>query len=407
MTNTQTADLETATHDENSQAAQLRRWRLILGGGQADGTGCKLNGDDQKMDGALGALYGDGEGEGDANTPSDKRDRGLGKSSPKVARWLGDIRNFFPTSVVRVMQKDALERLNLRQMLLEKELLESIEPDIHMATTLLSLNKAMPDEARETARIIVRKLVEDILARLRNPLQQAISGSLNRAIRNRRPRHNEINWNRTIRANLKHYQPEYRTIIPETRIGYGKKRSALREVILMIDQSGSMGQSVVYSGIFGAVMASMPALKTHVVVFDTAVVDLTDQLTDPVEVLFGTQLGGGTDGDRALRYCEGLIRNPRETIFIHISDLYDNMNAMLPRIATLVGNGVQYITLLALSDNGAPSYDQGFADALGVLGIPAFACTPDLFPDLMAAAINREDISLWAAKHELVTKGKK
>jgi Mg-chelatase subunit ChlD len=228
---------------------------------------------------------------------------------------------------------------------------------------------------------------------------------LNRAARNRRPRHNEIDWNRTIRANLKHYQPAYRTIVPETRIGYGRKRSALRDIILCIDQSGSMGSSVVYSGIFGAVLASLPAVKTHMVVFDTAVVDLTEDLHDPVDILFGVQLGGGTNINRALAYCQGLVRRPQETILVLISDLYEggHRNEMIKRAAALVQAGVQMVALLALSDDGAPAFDRSISAEFAALGVPSFACTPDLFPDLMAAAINRQDLGRWAATHEIVT----
>lgn len=389
----------------NPSDERLRRWRLILGGGEADGTGCKLQGGDAAMDGALGMLYGSGESMNGDGEREGQRRWSAEASSPKVARWLGDIRTYFPTSVVQVLQKDALERLNLKQMLLEPEMLQTIEPDVHMVSTLLSLNKIMPNETRETARQVVRKLVEELEKRIRQPTTQAVIGSLNRSVRNRRPRHNEIDWNRTIRANLKHYQAEYKTIIPEVRIGYGRKRSALRDLILCVDQSGSMGASVVYSGIFGAVLASLPALKTHMVVYDTAVVDLTDELHDPVDLLFGTQLGGGNDGDRALTYCEGLIRRPQDTIFILISDLYEgpNIAPMLKRIASWKNSGVSFIALLALSDKGRPDYDKQFAEGLAQLDIPAFACTPDLFPDLMAAAINRQDISRWAAKNDIVT----
>src|SRR5262249_32093976 len=162
------------------------------------------------------------------------------------------------------------------------ELLQAVEPDVHLVAKILSLSRVMPTAARETARSVVRRVVEELERKLANPTRQAVLGSLNRATRNRRPRHNEIDWHRTIRANLCHYQPESNTVIPETRIGYGRKRQALREVILCIDQSGSMATSVVYAGIFGAVLASLPALATRVVVYDTAVVDLTDELHDPV-----------------------------------------------------------------------------------------------------------------------------
>ena len=372
---------------------RLRRWRLILGGGAADGTGASLQGDDLRIDGALAALY------------DSDRSGGLGGSRPNIARWLGDIRTYFPSSVVQVMQRDALERLNLRQMLLEPELLQAVEPNVHLVADLLALKSVMPARTMETARQVVRRVVDELQRKLANPTRQAVLGSLNRAARTRRPRHSEIDWHRTIRANLKHYQPSHRTVIPETRIGYGRKRSSLRDIILCVDQSGSMGASVVYSGIFGAVLASLPALRTRMVVFDTEVVDLTEELHDPVELLFGVQLGGGTDIGRALGYCQSLVRRPQETILVLISDLYEggNREEMLRRAAGLAGAGVQMIVLLALSDSGAPSYDHNVAAALAAMGAPAFACTPDVFPDLMAAAINRQDIGQWAAAHEIVT----
>jgi hypothetical protein len=383
-----------------AETERLRRWRLILGGGDAEGTGCQLQGADARLDGALENVY---------MTPEEKEKNrmnvGKGASRPNVARWLGDIREFFPSSVVRVMQQDALERLGLKQMLLEPEMMEAVQPDVHLVATLLSLKSLLKGKARDTARVVVRRVVEELERKLANPTRQAVMGSLNRAARNNRPKHNEIDWNLTIRANLKHYQAEYRTIVPERRIGYGRKRSALRDIILCVDQSGSMASSVVYAGIFGAVLASMPALRTKVVVYDTSVVDLTDQLSDPVEVLFGTQLGGGNDTPLALRYCQMLLERPQDTVFILISDLYEGYGSaeMLERLKGFVASGVQVITLLALSDDGRPSFDQQNAAAMAAMGIPVFACTPDKFPDMMAAAINRSDIGQWAAAQEIVT----
>ncbi len=372
----------------------LRRWRLILGGDEADGTGYSLTGRDGEIDRALSMLYGGGE--------SDKQRGGREASAPWVARWLGDIRTYFPNSVVRMMQKDALERLNLRQLLLEPELMHAVEPDIHLVTTLLSLNRIMPEETRATARQVVGQVVRELEQKLRRKTEQAIQGSLNRASRNnRRPRYSEMDWDRTIRANLKHYQPEYQTIVPERRFGYGRRQSMLRDIILCVDQSGSMGTSVVYSGLFGAVMASIRAIRMQMIVFDTAVVDLTEQLRDPVDLLFGTQLGGGTDIVRALTYCQTRITRPSDTILVLISDLYEGGSeaALLERAHSIVASGVQLIVLLALSDQGTPSYDANNAQALTNLGAPTFACTPDLFPDLMAAAINRADLTQWAATH--------
>ena len=380
-----------ATLDERS-----RRWRLILGNAAEDQGGGGLgglDGADLAMDRALEALY-----------ESDRKG-GLGSSCPNVARWLGDIRQYFPSSVVQVMQKDALDRLDLKQMLFEPELLQTIEPDVHLVSQLLALKNVLPNKTKDTARVVVQRVVDELRRKLEQPTRQALLGSLNRAVRNRRPRHNEIDWHRTIRANLKHYQPEYRTIIPETRIGFGRKRSSLRDIILCVDQSGSMATSVVYAGVFSAVLASIPAVSTRLVVFDTAVVDLSEKLADPVDVLFGTQLGGGTDINRALAYGQSLVRQPQETILVLISDLFEGGDAkeMLKRVGTLVASGVQMICLLALNDEGAPMFDKNHAAALAALGIPAFACTPDLFPDLMAAAIQRQDISRWVAQQGITT----
>ena len=372
----------------------IRKWRLILGGQQNDGTGISLNERDVQMDKTLEALY-------DSN-----RQGGLGASSPNVARWLGDIRTFFPSSIVQVMQQDALHRLNLTQMLLEKEMLQNVEPDVHLVATLMTLSKVIPDKTKDTARMVVRKVVDDLLRKLSQPTQQAIIGSVNRSVRNRRPKHNEINWHATILKNLKHYQPDYKTIIPETRIGYGRKRNSLKDVVLCIDQSGSMGTSVVYSGIFGSVMASIPAIKTKMVVFDTAVTDLTEELIDPVELLFGVQLGGGTDINLALTYCKQLITRPTDTVLVLITDLYEggDQAKMRKRAVELVAAGVQVVVLLALNDEGAPFYDHENAQYFSNLGIPVFACTPDKFPDLMAAALSKQDIGLWAAKEDMVLK---
>ncbi|MGW7487921.1 VWA domain-containing protein [Streptomyces sp. NPDC054786] len=385
-----------ATPAPASEAERLRRWRLVLGGGGADGTGCELRGRDAAMDGALASLYGREKGNG-GKAADGRRSAGLGASAPGVARWLGDIRTYFPSSVVQVMQRDAIDRLGLSALLLEPEMLEAVEADVHLVGTLLSLNKLMPETTKETARAVVRKVVEQLEKKLAQRTRATLTGALDRSARISRPRHRDIDWNRTIRANLKNYLPEHRTIVPERLIGYGRAaQSVKKDVVLCIDQSGSMAASVVHASVFGAVLASMRALDTRLVVFDTAVVDLTDQLDDPVDVLFGTQLGGGTDINRALAYCQSRITRPTETVVVLISDLYEGgiRDEMLKRVAAMKASGVQFVTLLALSDEGAPAYDREHAAALAALGAPAFACTPDLFPDVMAAAIEKRPLPI-------------
>jgi len=372
-----------------------KRWRLILGSETREELPTDFTRIETGIDKTLEALY---------NTD---RKGGLGPSSPNVARWLGDIREYFPGTVVQVLQQDALQRLNLTSMLTEPEMLETVIPDVHLVANLMSLGRLIPEKTKATARQVVAKVVDELMRRLSAPTQQAITGSLNRSARIRRPRNNEINWNATIQKNLKHYQQEYKTIIPETRIGYGRKRKAMKDIVLCLDQSGSMGTSVVYSGIFGAVMASIPSVQTKMVVFDTAVADLTEDLQDPVELLFGVQLGGGTDIQLALNYCQQIITRPSDTVLVLITDLYEGGpdEEMRKKAAQLVASGVQVITLLALNDDGAPYYHHENAKYFASLGIPVFACTPDLFPDLMAAALSKQDMQAWAGMHDIKLSG--
>jgi len=377
---------------------RLKRWRMMLGGDANDGIGISLNSSEAAVDRAVSQLY---EG---ALVNRPQRQGGTGSSNPNIATWLGDIRTYFPASVVKVMQQDALDRFNLRQLLLEPELLSETVADVHLVATLIALKNLIPERTKSTAREVVGKLVRELMQRLENPMRQAVLGAVNRASRNSRPRHNEIDWHRTIRANLKHYQAEFKTIIPEKRIGYSRRQASLRDVILVLDQSGSMAESVVYAGIFAAVLASLPAISTRVVAFDTSVVDLTNDLHDPIELLFGVQLGGGTDINKALAYCQGLVQRPQETILVLISDLYDggDKTSTVRRAAALTRAGVQVIALLALSDSGTPAYEHGLAQNFTSLGIPSFACTPDLFPELIAAAISKRDIGQWAANLDIL-----
>ncbi|AFC25751.1 vWA domain-containing protein [Saprospira grandis] len=367
--------------------SSIQKWRLLLGkAAENPEDKTELSAEANAMDECLGALYNQNDGQA-----------GLGDSSPQLNRWLGDIRKYFPAPLVQIMQKDAFDRLGLEEMLLEPELLESLEPNVELLSTLLSLNKVIPEKTRETARLLVQKVVEELKRKLENPLRQAVKGALNRSVRNRRPRHKEIDWLRTIQLNLKHYQQDYKTVVPERLIGSGKKGQSLKEIILCVDQSGSMGSSLVYSSIFGAVLASLPALRSQMIVFDTEVVDLSAYMQEPVDLLFGTQLGGGTDINKALAYAQKSIRSPQNTTIVLISDLYEggDSQALLQRVAQLKKTGVQLISLLALNDQGAPIYDRDMAQKFAQLGSPAFACTPQQFPRLIAAALEKKDIHHW------------
>ncbi|MFZ5677326.1 MAG: VWA domain-containing protein [Pseudomonadota bacterium] len=375
---------------------RYRRWRLALGDEEDTAS---LSERDLRIDRALSAIYGAPEG--------GKGRGGLGGSAPRVARWLGDVREFFPTPVVQVIQKDAFERLGLKRMLLEPELLASFEADVHLVADLMSLGRAIPEKTKETARQVIRKVVDELMARLAQKTSEAVRGAVNKRKRTTRPRFGDIDWPRTIRANLRHYQAEQAAIVPEKLVGYARKTriADLDDIILCVDQSGSMASSVVYSSIFAAVLASLSAVSTKFVVFDTAVVDLTEKLADPVDVLFGVQLGGGTDINRALAYVRDLVGQPERTHLILVTDLFEggNRDEMLARAEEAVASGINVIVLLALSDDGKPQYDTAAAQHLAALGCPVFACTPDRFPDLMATALQKGDIQAWASAQGLVT----
>jgi len=260
----------------------------------------------------------------------------------------------------------------------------------------------MPDKTKDMARSVIADIVAKLIERLERKTAEAIRGALDKSRRTNRPRPRDIDWRRTIQANLRHYQPEHKTVVPEKLVGFMRKQRRLvdlDEVVLCVDQSGSMASSVIYASIFAAVMASLPVVKTKLVCFDTQIVDLTDDLSDPVEVLFGVQLGGGTDINRAVAYCAEHIERPTKSHFILITDLYEGGDGkeMLQRLAALVRAGVNVVVLLALTDQGRPGFDPAMAGSVAQLGVPVFSCTPDVFPELMAAALRRDDIATWAA----------
>lgn len=412
-----------------SDAERWRRWRLVLGGAADDGDagdagdasddgagtddgapgegdpadgGAEVDGgqrgstgerrlspDDARMDAALGALY-DSRDEQPGGRRQGSRQGGLGRSSPRIMRWLGDVRRYFPTPMVQIMQRDAIERFDLTQLLLEPEMLSTVEPDLHLVTLLVELNRALPDETRATARQVIARVLADLERRLTDQTRQAVRGALARSARTRRPRPTDIDWPHTIAANLRHWIPEHRTVVPERLVGHGRRqRSLARDVIIAVDQSGSMADSVVYASLFAGVLAQLPTLRTRFLAFDTSVVDFSDKLHDPVEVLFGVQLGGGTDIANALVACRQMIDRPRDSVLFLISDLYEGGNAalMVRRVGELVASGVRVVVLLALSDEGTPAHDHQHAEALRGLGAAVLSCTPAEFPDVLGDAL--------------------
>src|SRR4051794_2359942 len=383
---------------------QLRRWRLILGKDaqqSIDGMGgCALAAGDAEMDAALAAIY-DEVPEDDDGSPQ-QRSAGLGASAPRLAKWLGDIRTYFKEDVVSVIQSDAIERKGLTQLLFEPETLKSVQPNVQLVGTLMALKGRIPERTKETARMVVGAVVEEVKKKLEQRLRQAVLGALNRREHSPLPSAAAIDWKWTIGRNLKNYHPGLGTIVPEKVYFFSRaQRSHAWTVIVDMDQSGSMADSVVYGAVCGSIFASLPALDTHVVAFDTEVVDLTEKCgNDPVDMLFGVQLGGGTDINKSVAYCEKFITEPRKTLFILITDLFEGGNEaqLVRRLGEMRAAGVKAVCLLALSDNGAPCYDEALARKLAALGIPCFACSPQRLPDLIEAALRGTDLTRFATK---------
>jgi hypothetical protein len=345
------------------------------------------------IDRALDFLYGDDREDGA------KRPVGMGESMPYVATWLGDIRRYFPREVVAFMEKDAIDRRGLKQLLLEPETLQTLEKDANLVATILAFKDLMPEQTRQTARQVVAEIVEDLRKRFENQVRQAVLGAL------RRDRHSPIkvarnlDFRRTVRDGLRHYQPELGTIVPE-RVHFFANQRRYHEwrLIILVDQSGSMLHSVVYAGIIGAVFASLPALDTRLVFWDTNVIDVSDQLSDPVDMLFGVQAGGGNDAARALRYGASLVSQPSKTLFIFLSDLYEGSGeaAMLRELAAIKEGGARVLCVLALNDAGKASFDKDVARKVAALDIPTFAATPGKLVEAVERALKGEAASAFA-----------
>ena len=396
----------------NNTMIKLKKWRLILGkeadkalSGMSSGTDeFALSDEERIMDEALAAIYDETTAEGSSNSRAGKggKQGGIGKSAPNLAKWLTDVRKFFPENVVSVIQSDAITRKGLKQLLLEPETLKTIKPDISMVSTLMALNRQIPEKAKDSARELIKTVVDEIMKRMEQDLRRAVTGALNKKNHSPMPSLSGMDWKRTINRNLKHYNFDKRKIIPEKFYFFERTRKIKDwTVILDMDQSGSMANSIIYASVMGAIFAGISAIDTHVVAFDTEVVDLTDVCrNDPVDVLFGVQLGGGTDINKSVGYCSQFIENPRKSIFILISDLYEGgvEAGLLKKLDEMREAGVKVIVLLALSDEGVPAYDEVLGKKISNLGIPCFACTPDRLPELVEAALKGKDLIAISAE---------
>jgi uncharacterized protein with von Willebrand factor type A (vWA) domain len=380
-----------STHDD-----ALTRWRLILGrraeqANPAFRLGGKREGDepsDASMQRALPAGMGLTALDRALSFVYDSNERfgGTGDSAPYVPQWLEQMRALFNQSTLAMVQRDAFERTGLAELLLQPEIVPRLQPDVRLAATILSFKEQIPDEVKQTARDLIRQVVDELRRKLETQIVQTVVGALQRnrysPIRSTR----NLDWRRTLKSNLKHYLPERKTIVPERLYFWAnEKRYRDWQIIILVDQSGSMANSAIYASLMACIFASLQVLETHLVVFDTSIVDLTPYLSgDPVELLFSLQLGGGTDIAQAVAYGASLVNRPEKCIFVLITDLFEGGDeaALLTRLRTLRESKVQVLCLLALED-GKPVYHKTLARQVAALDIPTVAATPNKLLELM------------------------
>lgn len=368
----------------------LLRWRMVLGPGAEDvgeefgltglaGMGAELGLEAEDVDEALDYVY------------------GPGKRSMNVPNWLARIRDLFPRDTVALVQKDAIERKGITRLLFEPETLPYLEKNVDLVTTLLSAKNLVPEEAKAIAREIVGEVVDELRKKLETQTRTAILGAVRRNTESPLKIARNLDWNKTIRRNLKGWDAERKRILPERFYFWSNQRKRHEwEVVILVDQSGSMAVSAVYSAVMAAIFASLDVLKTHLAFFNERdIVDMTPVLDDPVEVLFTAQLGGAEDLNRAVAYAEEhFITRPDHTILLLITDLFDTCGDTVQlerRMQRLVESKMKAMVLLKLHDSGKPSYNHELAQRLTAVGVHCFGCTPDRLVGIMERIMKNQD----------------
>ncbi|MBI5942554.1 MAG: VWA domain-containing protein [Caulobacterales bacterium] len=363
------------------------RWRLALGRhAETNLGGAGLSAGDQQLDQAMEALYGRAHGE------RGYRNRGgsLDLSQIVLPRWLDTLKELFPKSVFETIQSHAIDRFDLGEMLSNPGALKKLEPNLNLLKVLLSFRGRADPSVAGPIREVVKQIVEELRRRLESQIIRALSGSRNRFARSQQKRMANFDIRATVRANLKNYQPDRRAIIAEQlRFTARQRRQMPWTVVLCVDQSGSMLSSLIHAVVTASILASLPAVKVKVVVFDTAVVDVSDRIEDPVDLLLSVQLGGGTNIGQAITYCEGLITQPSRTVFALISDFEEGASpaVMIQAVRRLAEARVTLIGLAALGDDGEPVYDRAMAARLAGAGMEIAALTPDRFAEWLGGVI--------------------
>ncbi|CAN1211692.1 VWA domain-containing protein [Tumidithrix helvetica PCC 7403] len=380
-----------------SNPKNLMRWRHILGRFAQDKLQCPMEGRDARIEAALDYLYGrEYQGRGmrgkdGKDSSTEKQPGSLDPSQLNVPSWIAEVRELFPKETVEIVEKHALDRYGMTELVTDPQVLEKLEPNISLLKTILTFRGMMQGEVLQVARRIIREVVEEIKQRLASEVRRVLVGKLNRAQHSPLKVAQNLDWRGTIRQNLKHYDPErQRLIIQNVRFFARTERRVPWQVILCIDQSGSMADSVIHSAVMAGILAGLPLLRVSLVVFDTAVVDLSEYVDDPVEILMSVQLGGGTDIGQAIAYCEGLIENPNRTVLILVSDFAEGASPMklLSTCRRLKESSVTLLGLASLDESANPYYDRQMAERLAEIGMEIAALTPKRLAQWLAKVIS-------------------
>lgn len=365
----------------------LRRWRLILGRYAAQPLAqTQFSSGDWKLDQALEYLYGH-EYDGRGLEPPRGGGGSLDPSQLRAIDWLTRSRKLFPKEVLERMQTQAIEKYGISELLNDPSVLRSLDATPELTRALLGMRGRLSVQMRDAVREVITKTVDEVTRRLKNDFVNALVGRRNRHRRSQLKSAQNFDWRGTIAANLKNFDSQRQQILIERpRFHARVKRNLPWDIVLCVDQSGSMTNSIIYSAVIVGIMSSLPAVRVKLVVFDTSVVDLTHLAHDPVEVLLTVQLGGGTDIGRAVRYCETLIGNPRRTVFALISDFEEGAPpaALLAAVQRMAEARVTQLGLAALDEQAEPVYDRQMAQRLAGKGMHVAALTPVHFAQWLA-----------------------
>lgn len=360
--------------------SKLERWRLVLGkysDQRLRGLGATMSDGSARMDGALEFLYGreyQGRGlRGEVGPGS------LDPSQLTLVTWLGEVRELFPHDTVEVIEKHALDRYGLTSLVTDPKTLERLEPNQQLLRTLLTLRAHLKGEVLDLARRIVRQVVEEIRRKLESEVRQTLTGRLNRFRHSPMAIAQNFDALGTVRKNLRHYDPQRQQLVLEQLRFFERNTRRLPwNIILCIDQSGSMADSVIHSAVMAGILAGLPAFRVKLVVFDTNVVDLSGHVDDPVEMLMRVQLGGGTDIAQAVRYCTQLVENPHRTVMVLVTDFCEGASPgeLVRAVQKLAEARVKLLGLASLDGQSHPVYDRQMAERLAACGMEIAALTP-------------------------------